>query len=450
MKIIKRNNRLQTTYSHIIKKNMSIIYGIILIFIYLTFIGCECKPLKLPIDATFKEKAFNDFSSSFLKQKSPETINIFVDISYSNAGFISSDNSDFLNCIRSLCAILDTNLTIKFFSFGSEIKLLGSRNPGKEKSVRISKLLDFLEDENNYKDSETRFDYLFRLLEKNKNLNELNLVFTDGIHSEKGNTENVFVELTNYIRKFVKENNLFGILGRKGQYNGIYYTESSCPNIPEYNGLRPFYCFIFGSRTHIDFLKTHFMQYWQKHFLLYPASFKEIHIDKKKINVGFDEHLINDGVIILNNVKNTSSFSIPITLRSDDFRFWNLKKVTANLDMKNIEIYHGCNKKKESIVIKDEKHWIDCSTNILGFDGKNELSLEVRFKPINSPGLCIYKITITPELPDWIKEWSTETDCTHEDAQKTYGLKNFTRNLLTVTSDSQFEFINIYFVESRR
>lgn len=409
----------------------------------------------LPVNDSFKVGAFNDFSSRKVTQKSPEIINIFVDTSYSNRGFIAPDNSDFLKCIRDLCAILNPDISVNFFAFGSAIELVGSLIQDKEDNPRISDILDKLGNVKLYDDQQTRFDSLFDFIEENKKQNEFNLIFTDAIHSENKNTENVYVELTNYIRKFASqssENNLFGLLGSMGKYVGTYYTESSCPNIDKFDGLRPFYCFIFGSRTHVSFIKTHLLKHWQKHFLLYPASVKNLTVDKTKTNVGLDDNLLDKGVVVLSKVKETDVFSIPVKLKSDDFASWNLEKFNTTMNMKIVELHRGDGKKKDGIVVKVKKEipGIEHSISNLSFNGKNELAMTVKYKPVDDEGLCIYRLTITPVVPTWIGEWSTDSDCTIEDAQKTLGLENFTRNLLAVTSDSQFEFINIYFVESRR
>ena len=146
------------------------------------------------------------------------------------------------------------------------ISLVGSRIPGKLDGERLSDILNKIGNVDIYTEVQTRFDILFDFLEKNKNQNDLNLILTDGIHSENKSTANVYVELANYIRKFVMANKLFGLLASNGKYKGKYYTESSCPDIPEFDGIRPFYCFVFGSIKHIEFIRTHLLEYWQRNF----------------------------------------------------------------------------------------------------------------------------------------------------------------------------------------
>ena len=433
-------------------------------FLYVFFVigfnvllsNCNCEPLELPDVKAFqivKGETFNDMSSQMKNPQSPETINIFIDTSYSNKGFIAPDNSAFLTRIRDLCAILNPNVNVKFYIFGSSINLVGSRVPGKIDGERLSDVLSKIGDVGIYTDSQTRFDILFDFLEKSENKSDLNLILTDGIHSENKNTANVYVELANYIRKFVSKNKLFGLLASRGQFKGTYYTESSCPNIPQFEGIRSFYCFLFGSIEHIEFIKTHLLGQWQKNFLLYPALLDKITVNKSKMNIGFDDNLIKEGGIILRNMKSTDTFSIPVTLTSKDFRHWNLEKFVTTLDMKKVEIYQGCGEKMDGVKQKKYLARLEHSVDVLSFNGKNELALNVNFKPENEKGekgICIYRLVITPNIPNWINEWSTDTDCTVEDAQKTYGLKNFMKNLLAVTSDSRFDFVSLYFIESRR
>lgn len=463
MKNKKKFMWIQTKEDGLSIKLSRFLYAFLVVGFCLLLINCNCEPLELPDATAFqtvKRDIFNDMSSQMNNQQSPETINIFIDTSYSNKGFIAPDNSAFLKRIRDLCAILNPNVSVKFFIFGSSISLIGSRIPGKLDGERLSDVLNKIGDVGIYTESQTRFDILFDFLEKNKNQNDLNLILTDGIHSENKNTANVYVELANYIRKFVSTNKLFGLLASRGQFKGTYYTESSCPNIPEFDGIRRFYCFLFGSIKHIEFIRTHLLEHWQKSFLLHPARLKEITVAKSKLKIGFDDHLIKEGAVILKNVKNTDSFSIPVTLKSKDFRLWNLGKVITTLYMKKVEIYpENCPKNKDKNPKKKEKkkpgnsfRKLEHSVDVVSFNGNDELALNIKLKPVkvNEKGICIYRLVITPNIPNWINEWSTDTDCTVEDAQKTYGLKNFMKNLLAVTSDSRFDFISLYFIESRR
>jgi len=407
--------------------------SVIFICVMLLFnISCN-GPAKYPQDAKFKDFLFSDNTHAVGEQRSPKTINFYVDISESNKGFVQVNNSNFLKSIRDLCSIIDPDVKTNFYAFGDHIKFIGND---------IRHALNYFQNPHSYNNSETRFDLLLKNLTLKKINEEVNLVFTDGIHSENKQTQNTYVELANRIRKFVKVGNLFGLIGNKGYFDGIYYPEVKAKSFP-YNGIRPFYCFVFATRQYIDFIKTHLIENWEKYFILYPASLDCIKADMDNSNVGIDESMVKENTFIIQNLNSVDTILIPITIDSDDFKFWDFNTVSSSMEVKRTDIFYGS--EKDSFIVLDSSKIVKHQL-VTKESSKVKLTIDFKFNPIEYDGMAVYRLIITPKVPDWINEWSTDYDGTPQNVTKTYALKSFTKNLLKITNDNQFTFLSLYFV----
>lgn len=408
------------------------VFLLIIISFSLCLLNCG-GPAPYPNDTKFQKIIFKDSTFQSVTQVNPKFINIYVDVSLSNKGFVSESKSDFLNSIRELCSIVNPDTKINFFSFGTQLELIGKNT---------KEALDYFQEEKNYNNSETRFDLLLKNFKKNSQ-EEINLIFTDGIHSENKQTQNSYVELASEIRKYVKEGNLFGLIGNKGYFSGMYYPEVKA-KIFQYNGARPYYCFIFGSRRHIDFIKTHIIEYWNSFFLLYPAAVTTVKADLNNTNMGIDESMAKDNTFVLQNVQSADTFKIPISIESDDFRFWDLSNIESTMEMKRVDIYYESDKDSMKVL---EENDISKKTkiNVLKFEN-NQLSLGVNYSPDKNKGMTIYRLKITPKMPRWISNWSTDYDGDEAHVGKTFALESFTHNLLKITNDNQFTLFSLYFI----
>jgi len=413
-------------------KSRNIRFFLVSAIISLVIISCN-DPSPYPEDAKFQKLVFSDSTFQKISQINPKIVNVFIDVSMSNAGFVSEPNSDFLNSIREICSIVSPDTRIRFYAFGTKLTLVGEKTKAS---------LDYFQNEANYNNSETRFDIVLDKI-KSSSDNEINLIFTDGIHSENKATSNTYVELAAQIRKYVREGNLFGLMGKKGIFSGEYYPESIRGSF-HYKGLRPYYCFIFGYRCQTDFIKTHIMDEWDNYFLLFPAAISSMKTDFYVNNVGVDESMVKDNTLLLKNDNEVDTFKIPITIRSEDFRFWDLYNIESTMEMKRVNIYYQFEKDSMEI-IKDKIITKETNINVVKAE-KNDLLLNVNYIPEKNDGMTIYRLRITPKIPNWINEWSSDYDGNYEHVSKTYALKSFTHNLLKITNDNQFTLFSIYFI----
>lgn len=395
--------------------------------------GCDCEPLKYPQTPTMVKSSF-DSGDSQVENKTPERLNIFIDISKSHQGFILAENSEFLQSIREISSILDYNkYEVNFFKFGEEVKKVEGEN--------LRDKLDVFHKSSTYSDIQTRFDKLFNFISQDADQDVLNLVFSDAIQSENKSTNTTYALLANNIRNFVFEDKLFGLLSKDGRFNGYYYPEKDCNNY-KINDYRPYYCFILGSHKHKKFIETNITNNWDNEFFLSKANVNRITVNEERTTVMTDLGFAENNIVIISGVKNDT---IDIDLNIELEKGWGgvPDKFYSKLEFKNIESFLGC--RNDTVLIHLQK--TDLNHSISVKENEHNLNFSLKIPSIKfDKGFGVYRMIYTPSLPQWIHEISTINDCDKTNSRKTFGFKNFTENLLRPSMDFQFNFMEIFIV----
>ncbi|PIS44665.1 MAG: hypothetical protein COT22_09345, partial [Ignavibacteria bacterium CG08_land_8_20_14_0_20_37_9] len=200
----------------------SLIYLVPLTFLTL-LLSCN-NGFKLPTNNLFQKSIFPDSKSNDFRDDRPKRIHIFVDNSESMQGFINSPNSNYINEIRNIVTKLGQP-ELDFYLFSNDVKPLGEN---------LNNTMKILGNPSTYKGKHTRFDRLFEFIQRSDLLSDINLVISDGIHSE--NSPLSHTVLTNFIRDWI-QNNYFGFLGFMSSFNGTIFPVNKC-NTLHYNGNR--------------------------------------------------------------------------------------------------------------------------------------------------------------------------------------------------------------------
>jgi len=408
----------------------SLIYLVPLTFLTL-LLSCN-NGFKLPTNNLFQKSIFPDSKSNDFRDDRPKRIHIFVDNSESMQGFINSPNSNYINEIRNIVTKLGQP-ELYFYLFSNDVKPLGEN---------LNNTMKILGNPSTYKGKHTRFDRLFEFIQRSDLLSDINLVISDGIHSE--NSPLSHTVLTNFIRDWI-QNNYFGFLGFMSSFNGTIFPVNKC-NTLHYNGNRPFYLFIFSPHKLTQYIKKEVLINSEEVIHAVNGKIETVNILKINEEIGIEESFLESPQNLYFEINDkTEKISLDIDIKSNDLRYWDFDSFQSELLLKTVDVFYLNNKDSiatlDSSIIENHKTYLCKKDN-------NNLQIKLEFQPSQSEKLQVYRLALTPLIPSWISRWATDNDCLIKNADKTFYLSKFFENVLS--SDKKFNLFEIFIIIRRK
>ena len=328
-----------------------------------------------------------------------QEIKVFIDASVSCLGFVTKENSEYISFLRTLRKMAE-GLPVSFYKFGEYTA-----------QTSISEAFE----EYFYTHRETRLAQLFNNFASldTRSLPGTFLVITDGCQSYK---KQDIISLITPILSLVERGYSFQILGIKSHFNGRVFSEiRGGASLGRYTGRRPFYCFIIS--TNEDFGKT---------------------LQNRLSAANISSNLINFS--IFPEVSFRFADSVP------SLRYWEVKDSVVYLRWQGSPPgYLKLIMNLESDFIPNINPGLKCNITSLNWESKENIPPICRLFQIRGSEKSIYSLfsfdnkskecqvakielysqgnTFSP--PDWVKEWSTDTDVDKRYFDRTLYLKDF-------------------------
>ncbi|MBM3711895.1 MAG: hypothetical protein FJW56_00435 [Actinobacteria bacterium] len=353
-----------------------------------------------------KKICFTD-SVTTTMSSSPKIVNFVVDRSASVRGFITVNDNQFIRTIQDIVQNIPKTIKINFFELNSHIRPV---------NLDILSSLNRVSQSSYYIGVQTNIATLLSNKEI-KDTENLTFVFSDWIHSMKDDLiANQMVVFSRDLREFIEKNGLFGIFGKEIPFSGIYFIECKKPStINLINSSRPFFCIVFGSKKHSEFLKKYLEPFYDKEIIIGADEKLNSKFIYDKRFEGFKdftpEHdTLNTAIIEL--VSDSINFSIKT---NDDFKF-------------DYSLELGCEafyvKFNSIIQIKEFKNFKIQLDSVIKLDKGTEYFIKIKFFQKPSEDLFL-KISFLQKIPDWINTWSTNCDNSENEAKKVYQLNRW-------------------------
>jgi hypothetical protein len=281
--------------------------------------GCGDRHLAQPSQEAL-QFATNDYhkqSSSHPKFNVPvdPMMDIYIDTSLSMKGYVvKNDPQEYTEFDKLLDSLGDSTPSARVHLYG--------QITGDSTGEHLTDPADFgrqIHNQDNYKRKFNPDDLLIeRLLAESPP--HLNILITDGVHSELDGKKNPPVVTA--IEEWLLRGGTFGILVFKGRFSGALYSEQARRMITLKEPVldRPFYAFVFSPRS-LDYeqFATRLRQFAKP---LYEFVFDDEALDIKAASVeGFDDVLYDDRI-------------------SPPFRFQSLTRQAVNPDREAAELIH--------------------------------------------------------------------------------------------------------------
>lgn len=190
------------------------------------------------------------------KQTNPKEINLYVDLSFSMQNYLSRflrSSSDYFlyeEYIRGLFSNRQ-DAKINIYGFGDEIYPLGSNDEAVQSLIN----------QNTYDKKVTRINKVFDKIQNDTSLS-LNIVLTDALHEESGESQNSLSFLMSpYIKSQVAKRKLFSLFAKKLGYYGDITRKV-------YNS--PLYLFVFGEYSYNHYLTSNLAVINDDYFIIAP------------------------------------------------------------------------------------------------------------------------------------------------------------------------------------
>jgi hypothetical protein len=121
-----------------------------------------------------------------------------------------------------------------------------------------------------------------------------------------------------------------------------------------------------------------------------------------------------------------------------------MENIQTTMEVKRVNIYYMSD--KDSMQIIEKNNSIEHDVNMKYMRNDKKFIMTLRYVPAKYDGMSISRLIITPKIPTWINQWSTNYDGSDSYVNKTYALESFTHNLLKITNDNQFILFSVYFI----
>lgn len=409
-------------------QNFTIIFYMskfLFLFIILFLLSARCSSPSPPFNEVKKELD-KKFPITILERSTLPTrstnIEVYIDGSVSCAGFVT-EQSKYIRFLKRLRRWGEVETTLRYLKFGAmespertRIEAAMSRDFYDQSRTRLVELISAFADRDT-----SRLPGTF-------------LVITDGCQSH---AQQDIIRLVRPTLRLINRGYHFQILGIRSQFRGYVYSEVlGGIRLGRYdssrNGERPFYCFIFSTKT--DFGKELKEIISNEGIECHLLSLKEF---LEAFSAKFEEEPNVDG-------KTTLSLWERCGKRGEGvYLYWkgkppgNLKVVLSLSDTSDLHIGSG-NIRADIYCLHFESRRVlnpNCQLCKSSFKNPREIECVFSFAEVEEPGWSTYKIVLYPRggtfsPPKWVEEWSTDTDTALQYFNRTLFLKEFVEEVI--------------------
>lgn len=389
------------------------------------FIFLSCAPIKFPSFKEVKQELDNRFPTPNLLQSASSTrsrrIEVYLDGSKSMKGFVSQINSEYVNFLQSLHHWLSPRESVEYFKFGEWIR---------KTSIYSARESIF------YEDRYTRLQQLINSFVEvpSSVLPHTILIISDGVQSY-GQTS--IMDMVRSVLNLVGRDYHFQIIGIVSRFSGLAYSEILRSSIGRYHGRRPFYCFIFSIDPNLGNSLKEYLYNNGINSNLFVLSYNNIfenvsleYVIESRINRKSNPLRIKticgkkkEGVYLQFRDEEASLGYLKVILNLTPFSCvsdWSIVGRGARM-----EVYSLDWKTKNSV-----SSGCQLISSALSPSSSSKIEYLISFRKPENPAGEAYKIIIYPDErtflpPDWIEEWSTNSDDNLRFYNRTLFLKHF-------------------------
>ncbi|NUM70716.1 MAG: hypothetical protein HUU43_07695 [Ignavibacteriaceae bacterium] len=377
--------------------------------------GCS----KGPKDTGFTLLDFNDTPMKYSDQINAD---IYIDATPSMAGFVTDNNSNYINTLSELESVLNTafkNGTVNFFSFGNSIQKLSRTE------YLNCKTPQFYSQGNTFIDS---------VLSKN-DTKKVSIIITDLFQDQRD---------VNSVVKLIRDSCFakgldVGIAGIRSEYNGTVYDALTAPYKytsikSQTNSFRPFYMLFIGKEENISKIVETLAskgRLAEENVLLISGRY----ITKSDLNSVTKDK--NDKNISIKRVEEENGTAW-VSLNGDA-----ALNCVFDLGFKEFGVYITPENLRLDVYKKEfkDKTWSgneltnDITSEQTSITG-NKLNIKLKLLQSKSNNFISYHsvISINPnskiELPKWVNEFSSENPNSMNKPQNTLNLDKFIEGLI--------------------
>lgn len=401
-----------------VNKFIYIVYFFIVFFILFVAISCN-NNLNFPpvnnVNHITNTKQYRSYS-----YQKPKSINIIVDASLSVKGFLSGRNNQYMETIRAITTNL--SMELNFYKLANKTTLIKGDY---ENSLNQISTVEF------YDGNWTNLTSIFETI---KNPNTINLIITDGIQSTSNQfSENQLADFARKLNNFIKENGFFSIFGKYSAFNGKYYCEAKNQKLDLKNVERPFFGFVIGKREYFRFIQNKISGYWDKSFTIGQKLNKKIIIQHNLAGYNVFEKY-NTSYLIKRNSQDS------LNIRFQDNLSQNKKLDIVNSYEIEYDIF-DISYSKDSLIVNN-KIISNKASRFYTINKNEEIYIDLTKQSDMFGDFRAYRFSFLKNVPNWIKEWSTEFDCNYENAVKVYHFENWVKYILNNIENEDKEVFN--------
>lgn len=400
-----------------IKSSRLIFTFYLLVFIGSFLTSCNSNKSFPPLEKV--KNLTNSNSPKSYSYQTPSKVNIIVDASLSVKGFLADRNNQYMETIREITTNL--SMELDFYRLENQTTLIEGDY---ENSLNQVSTVEF------YDGNWTNLTSIFEVI---NNPNTINIIITDGIQSTSNQfSENQLADFARKLNNFIKADGFISIFGKYAAFNGKYYCEADNRTLNLENVKRPFFGFIIGKRKYFRFIQNEIGEYWEEGFTIGQKINKKLEV---KNNLAGYNYFENQNTSFLINSNNDDSLNIEFLINKADNDFSSKESYEIEYDIFDIGY------SQDSLLVNN-KIVSNRASSSYNLNNSQTINIDLQ-KHSNKIGeFWAYRFSFLKNVPNWIREWSTEEDCNYDNAVKVYHFENWVQYILNNIKNEDKEVFN--------
>lgn len=356
----------------------------------------------------------------------PRKVVLVIDGSKSMLGYVAhSNNNEFYNLIQNIIQNLPTDIPIDIYKLDASLNKVDGN---------LSQQLDKITSKEFYDGSSTNIP---ALLQNKSIVNENTLIvfLSDWVNSLGGKSGNTMVMFTRDLRDLiVNKDGMFGILGKRVYFDGLYYSQSQPNYVFPVQGDRPLFGIVIGPSKFYRFSTETIENNWEVKFFAGNPSVATLRYD---IEGQSSDEEGNDRII----PSQESEFEIDsilgatvqvLSIKDSDtsFMLFHTKDTEREQELGvELKVFQPSFDDNGNLVQTGE--YVSGERPKISYLSKNKDSLLIKIDPnCFRVGENYAFIHLTSSLPHWVVEWSSNSDNIPNSVTKVYQLDRWVNEFL--------------------